>query len=71
VTAVGDKSFNKKCRQAFLERRDRANVLIVSHSMSTIKQYADRCALLKDGELLMFDDVNEAEKVYNASMQNG
>jgi capsular polysaccharide transport system ATP-binding protein len=67
VTAVGDAQFQRKCRQAFEERSNRSAVIIVSHQLSTIRDYCQRCAVLKDGRLLCFDSVDEASRVYEAA----
>lgn len=67
VTAVGDSSFQKRCREAFAERRERSSVIIVSHNLSTITQYADRYALLRRGKLEMFDDIKEVERIYKTA----
>ncbi len=64
VTAVGDKRFQDKCRDAFLAREERASVIIVSHQMATIAQYCQRCAVLERGRLTIFDSVEEAQSVY-------
>ena len=64
TTAVGDKPFRKKCRRAFRERRERSSVIMVSHSMSTIEDYCEKCAVLNQGDLMMFDTVQEAAEVY-------
>lgn len=65
ITAVGDQRFQARCNAAFNARRARADLIVVSHSMSTIKDYCDRGAVLVDGQILMFDDVNRAIEVYN------
>lgn len=67
VTAVGDARFQRKCREAFEERRNRSAVIIVSHQLGTIRDYCDRCAVLRDGQLLCFDSVDEASRVYEAA----
>jgi capsular polysaccharide transport system ATP-binding protein len=64
TTAVGDKPFRRKCRRAFRERRERSSVIMVSHSMSTIEDYCEKCAVLSRGALRMFDSVQEAAEVY-------
>ncbi len=64
ITAVGDKHFKKKCREAFEERSDRSSVIMVSHNFATIRAYAEQCAILHNGQLLQFDSVDEAAKVY-------
>jgi len=67
VTAVGDTNFQKKCKEAFTERQERSSVIIVSHQMSTIKQYCRRCAVLHRGKLVFYDDLAEATKLYEAA----
>jgi capsular polysaccharide transport system ATP-binding protein len=66
VTAVGDSRFQQKCREAFQERSGRSSVIIVSHQISTVKDYCQCCAILQYGKLLYFDDVEEANAVYEA-----
>lgn len=64
TTAVGDKLFRRKCRRAFRARRERSSVIMVSHNLRTIEKYCEKCAVLTRGELVMFDSVGEAAKVY-------
>ena len=67
VTAVGDANFQRKCRSAFEARSDRSSVIIVSHNMNTVRNYCERCAVLKQGKLLVFDSVDAASKAYEAA----
>jgi capsular polysaccharide transport system ATP-binding protein len=67
VTAVGDSHFQRKCREAFEERSGRSSVIIVSHHMGTIRDYCERCAVLRHGRMLLFDSVDEASRVYEAA----
>jgi capsular polysaccharide transport system ATP-binding protein len=67
VIAVGDKPFREKCNAVFRGRRDHASVIIVSHNMNTIRQFAERCAVLEAGKLTLFDSVDEAAQVYEAA----
>jgi capsular polysaccharide transport system ATP-binding protein len=68
VTAVGDKVFQEKCRRAFQERQGRSSVIIVSHQLSTIRSYCERCAVLHKGSLRVFDTVKEAAKYYEGEV---
>ena len=65
ATAVGDSRFIKKCEKAFADRRANADLLIVSHQVGTIRDFCDRGAVLVDGMLMMFDNVDNAIEVYN------
>lgn len=67
VTAVGDRDFQKKCKRAFAERRARSTVIMVSHQMKTLREYCDSCALLRNGQLHVFDDFDEAARTYEAA----
>jgi capsular polysaccharide transport system ATP-binding protein len=67
VTAVGDSRFQEKCRKAFEARSGRSSVIIVSHNLSTVRDYCQRCAVIKEGKLLSFDSVDEASAVYEAA----
>jgi capsular polysaccharide transport system ATP-binding protein len=64
ITAVGDSRFQKKCRRAFEERRDHATIIIVSHDMATIRSYCDTCAVLHNGRMCFFENLDEAQRVY-------
>ena len=65
VTAVGDAVFKKKSEAFFAERRKTATLLVVSHSMSTIKSLCDKLLVLHSGKLHQFESNVEAEKYYN------
>jgi capsular polysaccharide transport system ATP-binding protein len=67
VTAVGDSRFQRKCREAFEERSGRSSVIIVSHQLGTIRDYCQRCAVLREGRLICFDSVDEASRTYEAA----
>lgn len=67
VTAVGDRDFQRKCKEAFALRRSRSTVIMVSHQMKTLREYCDSCALLRNGRLHVFDDFDEAARTYEAA----
>lgn len=64
VTAVGDASFQKKCRKAFEARRGRSSVIIVSHNVKTIREYCNSCAVLHEGRVVLCSSVDEAQRIY-------
>lgn len=64
LTAVGDAVFRKKSRACFDERRKSATLLVVSHSMGTIRAFCDKALVLHGGELRDFPDIAEAEEYY-------
>jgi capsular polysaccharide transport system ATP-binding protein len=67
ITAVGDKSFRKKCERAFAERRERAGLLMVSHDASTLVEYCKRCIVLHDGAATLYDSIAEGAAAYEAA----
>lgn len=64
ITAVGDARFQERCRGALEERRAKADVIMVSHSMGTIKNFCDQAIVLVDGRLIQFDSVEPAIEAY-------
>lgn len=64
--AVGDKRFRRKCLEAFEARREYARVIIVSHEPATIQNYCDTCAVLHDGGLTLFSDLEAAQDMYES-----
>lgn len=63
--SVGDARFQAKCEAIFDRRRSNADLIVVSHSMDTIKNYCDHAAVLVDGQLIMFESVERAIETYN------
>ena len=65
ITAVGDTRFQMRCKKAFDARRQNADLIVVSHSMATIKDYCESGAVIVDGQLMMFESVDKAIEIYN------
>lgn len=64
IIAVGDSRFHDKCHhELFARRADRA-LIIVSHDAGYIRQHCDRAAVLVQGELHAFDNVDDAYTFY-------
>lgn len=64
ILAVGDARFQERCRVAFEKRRQNSDVIMISHSMETIKTYCDRAMVLVDGKLITFGSVEAAIEAY-------
>lgn len=64
VTAVGDARFAARCREEFDKRRRKADIIMVSHGMQTIKDYCDRGIVLAGGQMHVFRDIDEAIDLY-------
>jgi capsular polysaccharide transport system ATP-binding protein len=65
ITAVGDARFGARCKEAFDARRKNADVIMVSHSMQTVKDYCDKGGVIVDGQIVMFPNVDGAIAAYN------
>ncbi|PJE28993.1 capsular polysaccharide transport system ATP-binding protein [Pseudooceanicola antarcticus] len=60
ITAVGDAAFRRRSAELFRERLTRAGAVVVSHSMPQMRELCDMGAVLEQGKLSLFDDVEEA-----------
>lgn len=60
TTAVGDASFSRKSRAIFRQRVQGASAILVSHQMSTVRDFCDSGIVLNNGKLEIFDDLSEA-----------
>jgi ABC-type polysaccharide/polyol phosphate transport system ATPase subunit len=66
VLAVGDASFQQKCFDVF--RRMKAEgktILLVTHDMGLVEQFADRAMLVERGKVLSIGDPHEIGLMYN------
>lgn len=60
VTAVGDAAFKQKSGEVFLERIRQSGAILVSHGLSKVRRLCTAGAVLENGTLSYFDDVEEA-----------
>ncbi len=68
VTAVGDASFRSKCATIFGENMKNSGAIVVSHSLPTVRAMCTAGAVLENGKLTYFDDLNEAIAAHNKNM---
>ncbi len=69
ITAVGDANFKKKCRIVFESRLQDSDVIMVSHSTTTIRDYCDCGVVLENGKLTYYDDIEDAISAHNRNMK--
>lgn len=69
VTAVGDVNFKRKCRKVFETKLQNSDVVMVSHSTSTIREYCTCGIVLEKGKVSYFDDVEDAIRAHNKNMK--
>ena len=65
IMGVGDTGFQKKCKDAFEAKRENSSIIMVSHSMNTIRDYSDVAILLAGEKLEIHEDVDQAIELYN------
>jgi capsular polysaccharide transport system ATP-binding protein len=64
ITAVGDEDFKKKSQAVFQDKLAKSQIIMISHSAGTIKQYCDCGLLLEGNQIRYFDDVNDLLTAY-------
>jgi capsular polysaccharide transport system ATP-binding protein len=62
--STGDARFANKCKEILDLRRKTAGMLMVSHSPQHVKRYCDTAAILRNGRLEFYEDVDEALAAY-------
>lgn len=68
VTSVGDAAFRRRSSEVLSARMQHASAIVVSHAMPLIRQICDAGAVLEDGRLTWFDDLEEAIAAHEANL---
>lgn len=69
VLAVGDASFQSKCRQKFIDfKKEGRTVILVSHSMGMVKEMCDQVAWLNKGEFVESGNASKVIRAYEKSV---
>ena len=69
VTSVGDAGFKAKSSAVFMERMSKSGALFVSHSTAMIKNLCQMGAVLENGKLTLYEDVEEAIEQHEENMK--
>ena len=69
--STGDASFKNKAKEALKAKIDSCHILLVSHSMPTLKEMCQAGLLLHEGELHYFEDIEEGIKRYEEINKEG
>lgn len=64
-----DAEFNRKAGNVLKERLEKATVIVVSHQAQTLEKFCRSAAVLKDGQLHVFDTLEEAKRLYDYQTQ--
>lgn len=65
VIAVGDTAFKKKCREVLDQKRKKSTVILISHSDSLIREFCKKGAVVEEGRLSLYDDLEEAINMHD------
>lgn len=64
--SVGDVHFKTKASEAFKAKVGQANILLVTHGMSQVRNMCDLVLVLHNGEATLYEDMEEGIKVYQS-----
>jgi capsular polysaccharide transport system ATP-binding protein len=64
-----DVEFNRKAGQLLRDRLAKSTVVVVSHNAQILERLCDTAAVLKDGQLYMFETLAEAKRLYDYETQ--
>jgi ABC-2 type transport system ATP-binding protein len=65
ILAVGDEKFQKKCYNKMKEFKEQGKtIVLVSHSLATVRSFCDKAAYIKFGQLIASGDSADVTKIY-------
>jgi capsular polysaccharide transport system ATP-binding protein len=70
MPANTDVEFNRKAGSLLRERLEKTSIVIVSHQPETLEKDAKSAAVLRNGQLYMFDTLEEARQLYDYQTQS-
>ncbi|MFN4158187.1 MAG: ABC transporter ATP-binding protein [Gemmobacter sp.] len=70
MPSTSDVDFNRKAGTILRQRLQDATVVVVSHQASTIEKFCRQAAVLRHGQLYMFDTLEEAKRLYDYEAQS-
>lgn len=65
MPATTDPEFNRKAGTILRDRLQNSTLVIVSHQPSTLEKFCRSAAVLRNGQLYMFDTLEEAKRLYD------
>jgi len=69
MPSTTDVEFNKKAGSILRERLEEATIIVVSHQARTLEKFCRSAAVLRDGQLHMFETLEEAKVLYEYDTQ--
>jgi len=70
MPASTDVDFNRRAGDILKDRLKEATVVVVSHQAEILERFCRSAAVLRDGQLLMFDTLEEAKRLYDYETQD-
>lgn len=64
LTSVGDEGFRHRADAAFDSKRERASIVLVSHSLASLRHWCQAGLYVKNGRVTYFDLIADAIKAY-------
>lgn len=68
VTAVGDAAFRAKSASVFKDRMEQSGAIVVTHAMAQVRDLCAAAAVLENGKLYYYEDVEEGIRHHNQNM---
>lgn len=65
MPSTTDVEFNRKAGSILRERLAKATVVVVSHQAQTLEKFCRSAAVLRDGQMYMFETLEEAKRLYD------
>jgi len=69
MPSTTDVEFNKKAGAILRDRLKNATIVVVSHQARTLEKFCRSAAVLRDGQMYMFDTLDEAKALYDYETQ--
>ena len=64
ITAVGDENFRRKSQAVFNDKLEQSQIIMVSHSESTVRDHCDCGLLLDNGKVSYYPEIDELINAY-------
>lgn len=64
ATSVGDQKFKRKAKQALMEKRECASLIMVSHELRELRRFCDSAVIVNEGRLDFYDDISSGIDEY-------
>lgn len=68
ISAVGDARFKAKSNAVLRDRLGKSGAIIVTHSMSQVRQLCDAAVILEEGNMTYYENVAQAIRQHEANM---